>query len=64
MGHDYITFGKSGHRAWHRSLTFAARLRGQSAVSLSSHSMIVPSPPFERDFNRGNGPKPAGESVG
>jgi hypothetical protein len=26
-----ITFGKSGHRAWHRSLMRAARLRGQSA---------------------------------
>jgi hypothetical protein len=39
------TFGKSGHRAWHWSLTLAARLRRQSAVNLSSHWRVVPLPP-------------------
>jgi len=28
----HSTFGKSGHRAWHCSLTLAARFPGQSAV--------------------------------
>src|SRR5262249_38377357 len=31
----YTTFGRSGHRAWHWSLTLAARLRGQSAGASS-----------------------------
>ena len=41
----YSTLGRSWHRAWHRSLMLALRLRGQSAVNLASHSMIVPLPP-------------------
>src|SRR5215469_13798302 len=40
------TFGKSGHRAWQWSLTLAARLRGQSAVSVSSAGRLRP--PDER----------------
>jgi len=40
------TFGRSGHRARHWSLTLAARFLGQSAVSSASHAMTVPLPPW------------------
>ena len=34
-GEVYTIFGRSGHRAWHWSLTLAARLRGQSREQIS-----------------------------